>query len=310
MNKRRKAGGLDKLPTGIAGFDRITGGGLPARRTTLLAGGAGSGKTVFALQTLANGARRGEPAIFVSFNQYPRHLVENAGAFGWDLEALEKDKLAFLDARMRPMVVRAGQYDLTGMLAGLRVVAGELGARRLAFDSFDVLLTLLDDRLAELHETLRLRDWLCENEFAALITVSLDPSDPRAAQRYACVQSIADCSLTLDYRLSARTALRSLRLAKYRGSRFMEQEFPFTITDSGIQVLLPRPPSAAALTAAVALSPEIEEARRELTARIAALDHFLEMKRTELDFLTHKENPPPDKPQLDSLLVSAANRPD
>jgi circadian clock protein KaiC len=126
MNKRRKAGGLDKLPTGIAGFDRITEGGLPARRTTLVAGGAGSGKTVFALQTLANGARRGEPAIFVSFNQYPRQLVENAGAFGWDLEALEKDKLVFLDARLRPMVVRAGQYDLTGMLAGLRVMASEL----------------------------------------------------------------------------------------------------------------------------------------------------------------------------------------
>ena len=310
MNKKRKAGGLDKLPTGIPGFDRITQGGLPARRTTLVAGGAGSGKTVFALQTLANGARRGEPAIFVSFNQYPRQLVENAGAFGWDLEAMEKDKLLFLDARLRPMVVRAGQYDLTGMLAGLRVVAGELGARRLAFDSFDVLLTLLDDRLAELHETLRLRDWLCENGFAALITVSLDPSDPRAAQRYACVQSIADCSLTLDYRLTARTALRSLRLTKYRGSGFLEQEFPFTITDSGIQVLLPRPHSAATLSAAAGLSPAIEEARRELTAHIAALDHFLEIKRAELNFLTRKETPPPDKPQLDSPRVSPANCPD
>ncbi|MGO9203736.1 MAG: ATPase domain-containing protein [Limisphaerales bacterium] len=302
MNKRRKAGGLDKLPTGIAGFDRITGGGLPARRTTLLAGGAGSGKTVFALQTLANGARRGQPAIFVSFNQHPRQVVENAAPFGWDIETLEKDKLAFLDARLRPTVVRAGQYDLTGMLAGLRVVAGELGARRLVFDSFDVLLTLLDDRLAELHETLRLRDWLCENEFAALITVSLDASDPRAAQRYACVQSIADCCVTLDYRTDGRTALRALRLLKYRGSRFMEQEFPFSITDSGIEVPLPPARSAAGVTAAAGLNPEIEEARRELTARLQALDHFLEMKKAELDFLTRKETPPAETPQLDSPL--------
>jgi circadian clock protein KaiC len=298
MNKRRKASVLDKLPTGIAGFDRITEGGLPARRTTLVAGGSGSGKTVFALQTLAGGARRGEPAIFVSFNQYPRQLVENAGPFGWDIETLEKTKLVFLDARLRPTVVRAGQYDLTGMLAGLRVVAGELGARRLVFDSFDVLLALLDDRVAELHEALRLRDWLCENEFAALITVNLDPSDPRAAQRYACIQSIADCTVILDYRLTQPTALRSLRLVKYRGSAFMEQEFPFTITDSGIEVLLPPASTAPGLPAA-ALSSDIEKARKELTARIQALDQFLEMKKAELDFLTRNGISPPDKPQLD-----------
>lgn len=46
-----------KAPTGIAGFDEITGGGLPRGRTTLLVGGPGPGKTVFALQFLAHGAR-------------------------------------------------------------------------------------------------------------------------------------------------------------------------------------------------------------------------------------------------------------
>jgi circadian clock protein KaiC len=302
MNRRRKA--LDKLATGIAGFDRITEGGLPARRTTMVAGGAGSGKTVFALQTLAKGAQRGEPAIFVSFSQYPRQIVENAGAFGWDLEALEKDKLVFLDARLRPMVVRAGQYDLTGMLAGLRVVAGELGARRLAFDSFDVLLTLLDDRLAELHETLRLRDWLCENEYGALITVSLDPADPRSVQRYACVQSIADCTVTLDYRLTAPASQRSLRVVKYRGSGFAEQEFPFRISDAGIEVVLPAAPGPAA---AAGLGREIEEARRELTVRMQAVDRLLEMKKAELDYLLRKGGRPPKA--ADSPRVSATDCP-
>jgi circadian clock protein KaiC len=254
MNKKHKAGGLDKLPTGITGFDHITGGGLPARRTSLLAGGPGSGKTVLALHTLVRAAQRGEPGVFVSFNECPRQLMENAGAFGWRLEALEKNKLVFLDARLRPKVVRAGQYDLTGMLAGLRTVATDLGARRLVFDSLDMLLTLLDDRLAELHEVLRLHDWLCENEFTALITVNLDSGDPRAAQRYACVQSIADCAILLDYRLSERAARRSLRVLKYRGSRFLEQEFPFVIADSGVEVLLPRASSAAAATAAPAES--------------------------------------------------------
>ena len=59
-----------KAPTGIAGFDEITGGGLPRGRTTLFVGGPGSGKTVFALQFLAHGAHHcGEPGIFVAFEE-------------------------------------------------------------------------------------------------------------------------------------------------------------------------------------------------------------------------------------------------
>jgi circadian clock protein KaiC len=46
-----------KAPTGIEGFDEITNGGLPQGRTTLLEGGPGSGKTIFALQFLMHGAR-------------------------------------------------------------------------------------------------------------------------------------------------------------------------------------------------------------------------------------------------------------
>ena len=61
---------LTKVLTGIKGFDEITDGGLPGGRTTLLMGGPGCGKTVFALQTLVNGARlQGEASIFVAFEE-------------------------------------------------------------------------------------------------------------------------------------------------------------------------------------------------------------------------------------------------
>src|SRR5258708_4518795 len=129
MSKNNRSGALDKLPTGIAGFDHLTGGGLPARRTALVLGGPGSGKTVFALQTLISSARRGEPGIFVSFNEHPRHLVQNGSSFGWDLAAWEGQKLVFLNAGLRPALVKPGLFDLTGMLAGLRAVATELNAR-------------------------------------------------------------------------------------------------------------------------------------------------------------------------------------
>src|SRR5258707_5418728 len=92
--------GLHKTPTGIEGFDSITGGGLPRNRTTLLLGGPGSGKTVFALQTLGNGARPfGEPGIFVAFGENSRQILINAANFAWKLPGLGKKRLLFLDGQ-------------------------------------------------------------------------------------------------------------------------------------------------------------------------------------------------------------------
>src|SRR5580698_5903848 len=72
---------LQKLPTGIEGFDQITGGGLPRGRMTLVMGGPGCGKTIFALQTLVNGARQwGERGIFVTFEENPRQHPSDAVA--------------------------------------------------------------------------------------------------------------------------------------------------------------------------------------------------------------------------------------
>jgi len=94
---------LTKMVTGIQRFDEITDGGVPRGRTTLVMGGAGCGKTVFALQLLVNGAHRtGEAGIFVAFEESLRQIAANAATFGWDLPVLENTTLFFLDAQLAP----------------------------------------------------------------------------------------------------------------------------------------------------------------------------------------------------------------
>ena len=94
MRKPAPQVAVTKIVTGIQGFDEITGGGLPRARTTLVMGGAGSGKTVFALQTLVNGAhQQNEAGLFVVFEESTRQIVANASTFGWDLPSLEKKRL-------------------------------------------------------------------------------------------------------------------------------------------------------------------------------------------------------------------------
>ncbi|WP_309671980.1 circadian clock protein KaiC [Gemmatimonas sp.] len=224
-----------KILTGIRGFDEITRGGLPRGRTTLIMGGAGSGKTVFALQSLVNGVRESnESAIFVAFEESVAQIISNASAFGWDLPRLAKKRLQFFDARLSPEIVKSGEFDLVGMLAILESMARTSNAQRIVFDGLDVLLGLLDDPIVERREIYRIRDWLARTGLTGVITqkVGTDIVD----QRYSYLQFIVDCVVIVRHQVVEGSAFRNLRVMKYRGSGFAGDEFPITLTTEGLQL--------------------------------------------------------------------------
>jgi circadian clock protein KaiC len=226
---------LTKVPTGIQGFDEISSGGLPRGRTTLVMGGPGCGKTVFALQTLVNGARdAGEAGLFVAFEEHTRQLIANAATFGWDLPALQnKKKLFFLDAQLSPDVVTAGDFDLEGMLSLLEVKAKELGATRVVFDGIDVLLALLDNPALERREIYRIRDWLQRTRLTGIVTQKMSAEGDH---RYGFLQFMVDCVVALRHRVVDGSAFRNLRIVKYRGSGFAGDEFPIALSTEGLQL--------------------------------------------------------------------------
>src|SRR6185369_17554986 len=89
---------ITKVPTGIRGFDDITGGGLPGGRTTLVCGAAGSGKTLFGMEFLARGAvTYGEPGALLSFEESAEEITRNVASLGFDLDDLVARKLLALD---------------------------------------------------------------------------------------------------------------------------------------------------------------------------------------------------------------------
>ena len=226
---------VTKVLTGIQGFDEITDGGLPRGRTSLVMGGPGCGKTVFALQSLVTGARqRKEAGIFVAFEESTRQIVTNAATFGWDLPALAKKKLFFLDAQLSPDVVKAGEFDLVGMLNVLQAKADEIQAKWIVFDGIDVLLSLLDDEVSERREIYRIRDWLAQNGLSGIITQKVSGMD--SDQRYSFLQFMVDCVVVLRHQVVDGSAFRNLRVMKYRGSGFAADEFPVTLTTEGMQL--------------------------------------------------------------------------
>ena len=228
---------LAKAPTDIPGFDEISFGGLPRGRVTLVIGGPGTGKTVFALETLVNGARdHEEPGIFVAFEENSEQIIANAATFGWDLRALEERRLFFLDARLSPTIVQAGDFDLTGILAMLDSKVDEMGAKRIVLDGIDVLLPLLNDPVAARRELYRIYRWLQERKLTGIMTAKAADGDRPSTERYAFMQFMVDCVVILQHRLDDRVSLRTLRVMKYRGSGFAENEFPIIIAPTGMEV--------------------------------------------------------------------------
>jgi len=231
--------GSVKAPTGIAGFDEITGGGLPRDRTTLLVGGPGSGKTILALEFLVHGARDcNEPGIFVAFEETSKRIVANAQGFGWKLAELRRNKLFFMDAQPTPELLQSGSFDLGGMLAALGAKISEMKARRIVFDALDVVLALLPDQATKRREIYRLHEWLLAHGLTGIITAKADGDETNSIGQppFRFMLFMVDCAVILNHSVVQGVSQRNLRVQKYRGSGFDENESPFLIGKNGLEV--------------------------------------------------------------------------
>lgn len=232
-----------KAPTGIPGFDAITGGGLPRGRTTLLVGGPGSGKTVFALQFLVHGVQNcKEPGIFVAFEEASQCILANADSFGWNITPAQRKKLFFLDAQPQPDLIQSGDFDFCGMLAALEAQIQAAGARRIVFDALDIVLALLPDPHAQRREIYRLHQWLLARELTGIITLKADTDETNAIsqQPFGFMQFMVDCAVILNHSVVLGVSQRNLRVQKFRGTSFDENESPFLIGNTGFEVAVAR----------------------------------------------------------------------
>ena len=227
---------LQKVPTGIEGFDQITGGGLPQGRPTLVCGGPGCGKTLFGLEFLIHGAMHGEPGVFVTFEETEDDLIKNVSSLGYELaDLLKRKRLAIEYVRVeRSEIEETGEYDLEALFIRLDHALRSIGARRIVLDTIESLFSGLGNTALLRAELRRLFAWLKERGVTAVITGERGAS---TLTRQGLEEYVSDCVIALDHRVVDQVSTRRLRVVKYRGSHHGTNEYPFLIDRRGIAVL-------------------------------------------------------------------------
>jgi circadian clock protein KaiC len=251
--------------TGIKGLDDILGGGLIPHRLYLLEGMPGSGKTTLSFQFLLEGARRGEPVLYVTLSETREDIQAVAESHGWSLEGITIRELIPSETMLNPdeqyTVFHPSEVELSETTAKILEDVERAKPARIVFDSLSELRLLAGNPLRYRRQILALKQFFAGRRCTVLL---LD--DMTSADHDLQVQSIAHGALLLEHSIPAFGApRRRLRVTKYRGSDFRGGYHDYEIRRGGLQVY-PR---------LVAAEHRQESSRERMTSGLPQLDQLL-----------------------------------
>jgi len=258
---------LEKSPTGIAGFDEVTNGGVPKGRPTIVCGGPGCGKTMFAAEFLVRGAIEfNEPGVLMTFEETSEEMSKNVASLGFDLKKLTAKKKMVLEyVRIEPAEIQeTGEYDLEGLFIRLQHAVKAVGAKRVVLDTVEAIFSGFSNTGMLRAEIRRLFRWLKDHGLTTVVTAEKGEG---SLTRYGLEEYVSDCVIFLDHRVTDQISTRRMRVVKYRGASHVADEIPFLIDERGFSVM---PSSSMKLDHAVS--------NERISSGVKDLDDMLEGK--------------------------------
>src|SRR3989344_1710223 len=223
--------GKDRVATGIPGLDEIMGGGFEQGSVNIIGGGPGSGKSIFCMQFLVDGARMfNEKGIYITFEESSKNLKKHLKEFGWDLEELEKQEMITI-LEYAPDQANQVLEEGGGIIDS---IIERTKPKRIVIDSLTAFTLLYKDELSKIQASLKFFKIIQKWDCTALLTAETDLNAD--SHKSTIMEFEVDGVLLLYNTRKDDTRERALEILKLRGIHHSTKIFPIKISDSGIEV--------------------------------------------------------------------------
>ncbi len=231
IKKRRVRTKVKRISTGIPGLDNLTKGGFEEFSVNMVVGDSGSGKTIFSMQYLMEGLKRGEKCIYITFEEKKDEFYRNMKEFGWDLASYEKKgKLFFLEYSPEKvkMMIEEGGGEIESTVIRHKVT-------RLVIDSVTSFALLFEGELEKREAALSLFDIVRRWQCTSLVTLQ-EPPFERENGESTSLEFEADSIILLYFIRLKNERKRLIEVLKMRGTNHSTKIYFFDITSKAMRV--------------------------------------------------------------------------
>jgi circadian clock protein KaiC len=213
----------------VQGLDEMLDGGVWRGTTTLLAGPSGAGKTTIGLQFALEGARQGEPTLYMNFQENPSQLIRTIRALGIDPEEAQARGLELVYASPVELQIDSIIVDMFRRIQQLRV-------RRVVIDALGDLASAATDP-QRLHDYLyALVQHFAVSTITSILIFETAGNVIAGSPVQNAMSYLSDNVLLLTVEGEERTR-RALRILKTRGSAHDTRVREVEITSAGLSIV-------------------------------------------------------------------------
>ncbi|MBI2076065.1 MAG: ATPase [Candidatus Aenigmarchaeota archaeon] len=219
-----------RVHTGIEGFDELIEGGIPEKSVVLLTGMTGTGKSIFAMEFLIDGALHNEPGVYISLQESLEETMNQMRFFGWPVDKLaEEGKL---------LIVQPELYNFDGLLTTIEDSIDRVGAKRLVIDSISIIGMYFEEPFKIRKSLLDLGQMLKKLGCTTLAISEVGEGEVELSA-YGVEEYVSDGVVVLYYIKKGGMFLRAVTIRKLRSTRHSTKIHPIEIKRPGGIVVYP-----------------------------------------------------------------------
>ena len=237
---------MDRVSTGIVGFDEKLEGGFVPGSVVLIAGKAGTCKTTVAASFIYDGVQKNEPGVYITTEEMEDGIKDDLmSVFGWDFQALEaKGTLNFMS--IKPIypdkvlgdsdlakISKFYTYDISKkIIAAVKAV----NAKRLVLDSISIFEMFIKDKYLAKISLMTLLEELRKTGVTTIITGEI-PESSEGLSRNEIVEYLADGVMKLEFVPVSEDFKRTITIRKMRRTNHSSNIHPFEFNKNGLNIV-------------------------------------------------------------------------